>query len=137
MPTSVPKEAWLRYSALIPRKRDLYKILLPSTLPYCGRLKRAVNYIPPESLLKALREWLENRSEQSAFYFLTEYVREEEGLFEVEISELTESPLSKLNANFENVITAKDFSWALFIDHEGALHVAGPKDLFSTLQKVK
>ena len=134
MATPVSQEDWLRYRALLPQKHDLCQIPLPTTLPYQGTLRGSVNYIPPESLLRGLREWLENRGERSVCYFLTEYVREEEGLFEVEVSELTERTLANLNANFENVITAKDFSWALFIDHEGGLHVAGPAELFSRLQ---
>jgi hypothetical protein len=50
------------------------------------------------------------------------------------VSELTEAALSALNPGFENVLIGPDFSWALFMDHEGYLHVAGPQDLFSCLQ---
>jgi hypothetical protein len=31
-------------------------------------------------------------------------------------------------------VAGTDFSWALFMDHEGQLHVAGPSELFSCLQ---
>jgi len=32
------------------------------------------------------------------------------------------------------VVAGTDFSWALFMDHEGQLHVAGPSELFAGLQ---
>jgi hypothetical protein len=54
--------------------------------------------------------------------------------YEISVSELTETALSELNSGFENVLVGTDFSWALFIDHEGHLHVAGPTELFACLK---
>ena len=133
---AISEKAWLRYKALLPKTRDICAPVLPVTLPYRGRVTQgAIDYVPSGPLLNRLREWLNERGEESVFCFLTEVVSGQEGTdFEVGISQLTEHALSDF-VHLENVIVAKNFSWALFIDHEGNLHVAGPEDLFARLRQ--
>jgi hypothetical protein len=54
--------------------------------------------------------------------------------YEISVSELTEAALSERNSGFENVLVGTDFSWALCMDHERLLHVAGPTELFACLK---
>lgn len=131
----LPKDLWLRYKALLPISHELYVPALPETLPYVGTIEGPFDYVPPEPVLERLRQWLHSRGTTSVFYFLTESVAEEQPTdYEISISELTEANLAALNNGFENVVAGPDFSWALCMDHEGQLHVAGPSELFSCLQ---
>ena len=133
----LPKEIWVRYKTLLPTSHALYVPALPETLPYLGIIEGSFDYVPPEVLLERLRQWLSSRGVVSVFYFLTEEVSANDPTdYEIGVSELTEATLLELNNGFENVLVGTDFSWALFMDHEGHLHVAGPKALFSQLDRV-
>jgi len=126
---------WLRYKTLLSTSHELYVPALPETLPYLGIIEGPFDYVPPEIILERLRQWLSSRGIASVFYFLTEEVSESHPTdYEISVSELTEATLSALNNGFENVLVGTGFSWALFMDHEGNLHVAGPDDLFACLQ---
>lgn len=132
----VSQDVWLHYKTLLPTSHDLYIPALPETLPYVGIIEGSFDYIPPEAVLERLRQWFNNRGITSVFYFLTESIAEGHPTdYEMSVSELTEATLSELNTGFENVLVGTDFSWALFMDHAGNLHVAGPKDLFSCLKE--
>ena len=131
----VSKDVWRHYKALLPTSQALYVPALPDTLPYVGSIEGPFDYVPPEPVLERLRQWMRTRGMASVFYFLTERVSEDRPMeYEISVSELTEMALSALNSGFENVVVGTDFSWALFMDHEGHLHVAGPTELFSGLK---
>src|SRR4029453_4979663 len=113
----------------------LYIPALPETLPYAGTIVGPFDYVPQEPLLAKLRQWLRSKGVASVYYFLTERVAQDHPTdYEISISELTEANFAALNNGFENVVAGTDFSWALFMGHEGQLHVAGPRELFSCLQ---
>ncbi len=133
----LPQDIWLRYKKLLPASHELYIPALPKHLPYLGIVEGPFNYVPSEAVFNVLRQWLKSREITSIFYFLTEEISGDQDTdFEIGVAELTESTLSQLNSGFENVLVGTDFSWALFLDHEGHLHVAGPQELFSCLQTV-
>ena len=129
------KDVWQHYKALLPTSHALYVPALPETLPYAGTIEGPFDYVPPEPVLDKLRQWLRRTGAASVFYFLTESVAEDRPTdYEISVAELTEATLAALNNGFENVVVGTDFSWALFMDHEGQLHVAGPTALFSCLK---
>lgn len=133
---AISKNIWLRYKTLLSTSHELYVPALPETLPYLGSIEGPFDYVPPEAILEWLRQWLSSRGIASVFYFLTEGTSESHLIdYEISVSELTEATLSALNNGFENVLVGTDFSWALFMDHEGNLHVAGSDDLFACLQE--
>lgn len=130
-----PQDVWLQYKALLPTAHALYVPALPTTLPYAGIIAGPFDYVLPDAVLARLRQWLASRGIGSVFYFLTESSADTHPTdYEISVSELTEATLSALNTGFENVLVDLDFSWALFLDHEGNLHVAGPNTLFACLQ---
>ena len=132
---AISEDIWLRYKKLLSTSHKLYVPALPETLPYLGSIAGPFDYVPPEAILERLRQWLSSRGITSVFYFLTEGISESHPTdYEISVSELTEATLSALNNGFENVLVGTDFSWALFMDHEGNLHVAGPDDLLACLQ---
>ena len=132
---AISEDTWLRYKKLLSTSHKLYVPALPETLPYLGIIEGPFDYVPSAAILERLRQWLSSRGIASIFYFLTEGSSESHQTdYEINVSELTESTLSALNNGFENVLVGTDFSWALFMDHEGNLHVAGPDDLFVCLQ---
>jgi hypothetical protein len=131
----LPKDIWQRYKALLSTSRKLYIPVLPATLPYLGIIGGSFDYVPPEAVLERLRGWLNSKGIASVFYFLTEGTSEDGPTdYELSVADLTERTLSELNTGFENVVVGTDFSWALFMDHEGNLHMAGPNELFSCLK---
>jgi hypothetical protein len=131
----ISQDVWQQYKAFLPTSHTLYIPALPETLPYAGSITGPFDYVPPEPLLAKLRQWLRSKVVASVFYFLTERVAGDHPTdYEISVSELTEANLATLNNGFENVVTGTDFSWALFMDHEGQLHVAGPSELFSCVQ---
>src|SRR5712691_5188776 len=132
---AISEDTWLRYKKSLSTSHKLYVPALPETLPYLGIIEGSFDYVLPDTILERLRQWLSSRGIASVFYFLTEgspvgYPTD----YEISVSELTEETLSELNNGFENVLVGTDFSWALFMDHEGHLHVAGPDDLFACLK---
>lgn len=131
---AISEETWTRYNALLPRSRKIYEPVLPANLPYQGKVEGAFDYVLPEKLLKRLREWLNKRGEKSVYYFLTESVQGEKTDYKISTSHLTRDNLLELNTANENAIVGEDFTWAIFVDHEGALHVSGPKELLSFLR---
>ena len=132
---AVSQDVWQHYKALLPTSHALYVPALPETLPYAGTIEGPFDYVPPEAVLAKLRQWLYRSGIGFVFYFLTESVAQDRPTdYEISVTELTEATLSELNNGFENVVVGTDFSWALCMDHEGHLHVAGPTELFSSLQ---
>ena len=129
----ISADAWRLYQALLPQTRELYVPALPTNLPYQGKVEGNFDYILPDEVLGRLRVWLQSRGEESVYYFKTESTNDEDTNFEVERAELTHDNLADLDVHSENVIVAKDFAWAVFVDHEGAFHVSGPKELIQKL----
>lgn len=136
MVKAVSKEAWTRYKALLPKTRNIYEPVLPGSVPYQGKIEGSFDYVLPEELLQRLRDWLSQNGQTSVYYFLTESVEGETTDFEINTEDLTHNNMLKLNKANENVIVARDFTWAVFVDHDGTLHVSGPNDLFFLLSAV-
>lgn len=132
---SIPEEMWNRYKELLPKTRQFHDPPLPETLAYQGTISGTFDYALPEELLQRLRKWLAENQQQSVFYFLTESIPEQKTDFEIGADQLTHAALASVNKATESAIVAKDFSWALFVDHEGALHVSGPAELFIALSE--
>lgn len=130
---TISGDAWNRYKALLPKTRELYVPALPIDLPYQGNIQGNFDYVLPDEELSRLRKWLESRGEETVYYFKTEGVEGEPANFEVEVTELTHDNLSEINRHAENVIVGRDFSWAIFVDHEGFLHVSGPVELMRVM----
>lgn len=129
----ISDDAWRQYKALLPQTRELYVPALPANLPYQGKLAGSFDYVLPDEVLGRLREWLQSRGEQSVYYFKTEGIETEDSNFEIKTAELTHDSLSELDVHSENAIVGKDFTWAVFVDHEGSLHVSGPIELMQKL----
>ena len=130
---NISHDAWGQYKALLPKTRELYVPALPTNLPYQGKVKGNFDYVLPAEILGRLREWLQSRREEFVYYFKTESIEGEATDFEVETAELTHDSLAELDVHCENAIVGKDFTWAVFVDHEGAFHVSGPKELMKRL----
>ena len=133
MVREISHDAWEQYKALLPQTRELYVLALPVNLPYQGKVDGVFDYILPDEVLARLRVWLQSRGEESVYYFKTEGVAGEATNFEVDVAELTHESLSEVNGHSENAIVGKDFTWAIFVDHEGGLHVSGPPELMRQL----
>jgi hypothetical protein len=132
---TISDEAWGQYKALLPQTHELYVPALPTNLPYQGKVEGNFDYVLPDEVLGRLREWLERRGEESVYFFKTEGMDGEDMTFEVEVTELTQESLAALHVHSENAIVAKDFAWAVFVDHEGAFHVSGPTELMQKLSQ--
>ena len=130
---TISDDAWRQYKTLLPQTRELYVPPLPTNLPYQGKVEGDFDYVLPDEELGRLREWLQSRGEESVYYFKTEIIDGEAANFEVETAELTNENLAELDVHGENVIVGKDFTWAVFVDHEGAFHVSGPEELMRKL----
>ncbi len=130
---TISDDAWGQYKVLLPKTRELYVPALPANLPYQGKVQGVYDYVWPDEVLGRLREWLQSRGEEIVYYFKTESIEGEDTDFEIETAELTHDTLASINSGFENAIVGRDFSWAVFVDHEGALHVSGPQELMRKL----
>jgi hypothetical protein len=130
---NISSEAWMQYKNTFSPARTKWDPALPADLTYQGRVAGQFDYVLPDEVLNKLRSWLSSRGEGSVYYFLTESTGEEATDFEIETAELSFENLNSINRSYENALTAKDFSWAIFVDHEGGLHVAGPAELLSIL----
>src|ERR1043165_2135352 len=128
------EQAWQKYKGLVSVNRKTFEPVLPANLEYIGAINAQVDYVPGENMLSRIRNWLQTRGEMGIYYFLTESIPEEIADFDVPLSELRRDTLLALNKGSESVITGKDFSWAIFIDQKGTIHVSGSADLFALLQ---
>lgn len=129
----ISEDAWERYKALLPTTRELYVPALPVNLPFQGKVEGNFDYILPDEVLERLREWLQSRGEKLVYYFKTEGIEGEDTNFEVDVADLTHDNLVTINRHAENAIAGRDFTWAIFVDHEGVLHVSGPPELMQKL----
>jgi hypothetical protein len=125
--------AWLEYKRRLPGGRELDTLPLPTDLPYRGVLRKSFNYVPPDSVLEALSRWMSGRKETDLLYFLTEYIGAEPTDYVISRSSLTEAELSAINNARQNVFVGVNGDWAVFMDHDGGLHVAGPAELYEVL----
>jgi hypothetical protein len=130
---TISHDAWEQYKALLPNTRKIYELALPVNLPYQGAVQGDFDYVLPDEVLGRLREWLQSRREEFVYYFKTEGIEGEATNFEIGIAELTHDNLAKINTCSENAIAGIDFTWAIFVDHEGGLHVSGPQELMRQL----
>ena len=133
MVRTISDDVWGQYKALLPQTRKLYVPALPANLAYQGKVEGNFDYVLPDEVLARLREWLQSRGEEFVYYFKTESIAGEATDFEVPVAELSHNSLAELNVHSENVIVGKDFTWVVFVDHEGAFHVSGPPDLMRKL----
>jgi len=126
---------WRLFAAQLSKARRPGEPVLPAEAPYRGVLPGTYDYVLPDDLLVCLRDWLLERGETRVLYFLTETVRSQAGEanFAIDLWDLNENALSEANSGFESVLTGRDFSWAIFVDHDGAVHVAGHSDLYERL----
>lgn len=129
-----PNGAWSTYKQRLPVGRELYQVYLPADLPVRGKIGGSFDYVPPDRVLAALQAWMTSHHEKELYYFLTESVGDEPADFIVTVSSLTDSDLRTVNRGRENALVATTGSWAIFIDHEGVMHVAGPADLFEAVK---
>lgn len=90
--------------------------------------------MPPEEVLEVLKKWMSARKETEVLYFLVESITGEPTDFHVSLSSLTVDALAGINRGRENVFVGVNGDWAMFIDHEGLLHIAGPRDLFDIVK---
>ena len=130
----VPAKIWGRYNSLLAPGRTRYQPVIPANLPNQGEIDGSFDFVLPDEILECLRGWVHQRGESRIYYFLTECIQGENTDFELGPSELTSEVLLGLNKGSENVIVGQDFSWAVFVDHEGVMHVAGPIELFMLLR---
>jgi hypothetical protein len=126
---------WQRFTAQLRKARAAGDPILPMQAPYRGVLPGNFDYVLPDDLFACLRDWLYGRGETDVLYFLTETADSQAGddSFVLSLWDLREDALSEVNSGFESVLTGSDFAWALFIDHEGKVHVAGPPELYNRL----
>ena len=129
-------EAWVRYKRLLSRSstNTSADAKLPGNLPHRISLTCGFDYVPPAEFMNCLRTWLVKRGALRVFYFITETA---DGTmptdFAIPVSELTSENLCRINPGAESVMVAQDFTWAIFVDHEGRVHAAGPKDLMAAI----
>jgi hypothetical protein len=132
---SASEAEWRRFAAQLSKARVAGEPVLPAQVPYQGAIPGVFDYVLPDDLLACLRDWLYGRGETRVLYFLTETAGSQSGEtnFVLDLWDLNEDALSEVNSGFESVLTALDFAWALFVDHEGMVHVAGPPELYASL----
>lgn len=127
---------WFEFERRLPASRDrLYRFYLPVDLPHRGAVRKAFDYVPPDAVLEAVKKWMAGRHETEVLYFLVEACTAEATDFVISLSSLTEHELGTMNPGRENVFVGVKGDWAMFMDHEGALHVAGPAELFSVVNE--
>ncbi len=137
MVEEIAESFWLGYKALLPKNRENNDPVLPEHLPYQGSVQGEFGLIPSEETCEVLRGWLKEKGDHHVLYFVTEGTTDEIGAgpnFKIGNSELTEETLAAINAGNESVIMAPDYAWAVFIDHEGKLHISGPNELADLLR---
>lgn len=125
---------WARYKELVATiSADTPP--LPDGLQRPGNIRGPFDYVPPEAFLVRLREWMLERGDSSLYYFLTETVSGEdrELNFEIAVWDLSAEELAGVNNSVESLLVGVDYSWAVFMDHEGVAHVAGPTSLYDRL----
>lgn len=127
-----PHNAWERYRVAA---ADSLHPPLPASAPFQGVIQGGENYAPPEALLDRLRDWLRSVGETRVLHFRTEVVSNQEGPSdnELDVWDITPEAIGELSDGLENVLTAYDFTWALFTDHGGAIHVGGSRRFFDFL----
>ncbi|MGB7070435.1 MAG: hypothetical protein WBD22_13155 [Pyrinomonadaceae bacterium] len=126
---------WEKYVSGIVRKIDIYDPPFADNLDYIGHIKAHVDYVPSDEFFESLRAWLLDRHEERLLYFLTEAVKGENTSFELGIEDLDRTTLTTINPGYCNLFVGVDFSWAIFIDDEGNIHVAGNRHLFRTFEQ--
>lgn len=122
---------WARFAALLESPREPGTPVVPASVAHRRTFRTAFDYVPSDSVLGALREWLQERGEAKAYYFLTETIPVfgDQTNFSLHVWDLNADALRELNSGVEAVLTSNGYDWALFVDCEGALHVGGPASL--------
>lgn len=128
MVTSLSQEMSDRFDTLLPPGIKSPEPVLPVNLARFGGIAASVDYVLPQVLLDIIRNFMTGRGETSVYYFLTESVPDQVTDFELLPVDLHVDVLSELTPT-ENVFVGQNFDWALFVDHEGCLHVAGSEEL--------
>ena len=133
----LPDSYWHALQASLPPRREPTDPVLPVDLPRVGTLSGPFDYTLSDDLLDRLRQWLYERGEKTVHYFLTEGVsgNDEPQNFAIDLWDLSHEALSEVNSGYQSLLTSPDLSWALFVDDEGRVHVAGPRDLVVCLNE--
>lgn len=126
---------WEEFARLLDPGAPPNHPILPSGLAYHGAIPTSSGYVPPEEILGALRSWLAEQGESEVFYFLTETSPVQgNNSFRLQTWEVTESALRKLNRAYESVLAGVAYQWAVWIDHNSNIHIAGPEELRRRLE---
>lgn len=132
---TMDESAWLKYRDHFPAGFRPGDMPFPRQLSYTGAIQCLAHPIPPARLLEALAMWLAARGEDEIYLFVTETDRTiKDRDYLVPGSELTPATFQQIEGYFyEKVLSSKTLSWAIFIDSNGVVHVAGDPDLYRRL----
>lgn len=125
---------WQSYTRKITRKLDLYDAPFADDLPYIGTLSHRSDYVPSNKFYAALSSWLRDVNQERIFFFLTEGTKGEPNAFEIGLEDLTWESISEINHGFSSLYLGYDLDWAIFINDEGEIQVAGNHYLFQALE---
>jgi hypothetical protein len=134
MPNKIRSEIWENYMTLLQKKKISDQPPFPASLQYEGKIDASIDFVPSEIFLMSIRQWLMKSNIGSVYYFITEGAPEDFSDYELTASELSYGVLQELNNRCSNLIVSKNFDWAIFIDREGTIHVAGSKSLMNALR---
>jgi hypothetical protein len=133
MITKAGEEAWKVFQRLLPGPSGRGAVALPASLEH----RLAVpGYSLTEEHLRRLGRWLRNQGKEGAYRFRVEIARGEEPedvRFGVDDLETVIGDYQKTCGDM--VLTGEDFSWAVFLGHEGFIHIAGPLELLREFQE--
>jgi hypothetical protein len=130
---------WQTYQSLLTSKPHSGDLPLPVRLCYHGALACDAHPVPPRWLLDAIAAWLHTRGQEEFYVFLTEV---DETLsqrdFLASVADLTTPSFSVLPGYFyAKVLAGIDFSWAIFLDPDGGVHVAGEESLAKAIVQAR
>jgi len=131
---TVHKDVWDNFVTLLPEKTPRGSAAIPANLKCHGEFDMGV-WVPLDSFLEKLRNWMLENGQTSAYYFLLEYVKgeEESSFFEIDVSDLNEENLDDLNVGYRSALVGKDFDWLISSDEGKFYSVAGPVELFNAV----
>lgn len=132
----ITPEKWEEYKKLLPKDHRLYDPPFPASLIYEGKIEASVDFVPPEEILDGVRNWLNGLRIDSFYYFITDGATEDFKDYEMLTTDLNRQNLLQINNRCANLMVGKEFDWAIFIDHEGDIHVAGSRELLDILCEV-
>jgi hypothetical protein len=132
----LPDSSWDEVASRLRGRRGPTAPVIPDGLPIAGVLEGPYDYGLDDDVLRRLQAWLQDRGETRVHYFLTEGVGggSEARNFEIDLWDLTQESLSRINSGYCSLLVSPTLHWAIYADDEGRLHVAGPADLLERLR---